>query len=127
MLNLFRLFGFDKMFWGCIALATNVSTILFLIDRLPLVKPPTLPTPAKIPLAGLVLWTSYACFRHILFVVLSVLVPVAFWIVHAAIRSRGFKNKVSNKMEQAGAQVYAQTLMGYFLAKLGYETKDYEE
>lgn len=115
------------MFWGCIAIATNLSTGLFLLDRLPIVETSTLPALAKIPFAGLMLWTAYACFRHILFVALSVLLPVAFWIIHAAVRSRGIKNKISNKMDQVGAQVYAQTLMGFFLAKLGYETKDYEE
>lgn len=123
----YSFFGFDRMFWGCLAIFTNVTTGLFLVDRLPYVKQPKLPTPAKIPLVGLILWSTYACFRQILFVKLSILLPIAFWIIHASIRSRGIKNKLSNKMEQVGAQVYATSPMGYYLSKLGYETKDFDE
>ena len=69
----------------------------------------------------------YLNFRSILFFALVILVPVLLWIVHASLRNRGIKNKVSNKMEQLGAPVYSNTPMSYILGSLGLETRDLEE
>lgn len=69
----------------------------------------------------------YATIRPVMFLTLVVLVPILFWILHASVRSRGLKNKVSNKMEQLGAPVYANTPMEYIVTALGLEAKDFEE
>lgn len=69
----------------------------------------------------------YLAFRPILFFSLAILIPIAICIAHASVRSRGLKNKISNKMEQIGAPVYVNTPMGFVLSTLGLETKDFEE
>lgn len=84
--------------------------------------------PFAIYVAGAVdLMVLYATFRPILCLALVVLVPVLLWIVHASLRSRGLKNKASNKIEQLGGQVYTNTPMGFLLSSLGFEARDHDE
>lgn len=125
-----RLFGFNRLFAGSIGIATSVSTALFSLDRFP--HPMAREIRTKYPFATygaavVNLMVMYLSFRHVLFFALVVLVPIAFWILHASMRSRGIKNKVGNKLEQMGAQVYANTPMGLVLTTLGLEARDLEE
>lgn len=113
---------------GAFGIATTGVVGLFALDRIPQLAPIRAQYPIAVPgLAIFDLIVLYFTFRPILFFALSVLVPVAISMIHAAVRSRGLKNKVSNKMEQLGAPVYADTPMGYVLSALGLETKDFEE
>lgn len=101
---------------------------MFARDRIPQLASIRARYPIAVPgLAILQLVVLYFTFRQILFFALSILIPIVLWIVHAAVRSRGLKNKVNNKLGQLGAPIYANTPMGYVLSALGLETKDFEE
>lgn len=107
---------------------TTVAAGLFTLDRIPQLTQIKRQYPASVFAAwGVDLLVVYSLFRPILFLLLIILVPVLFWILHASMRSRGLKNKINNKMEQIGASVYANSPMGYVLVMLGFEAKDYEE
>lgn len=113
---------------GASGIVTTIAVALFSLDKIPQVS--SLRTQYPMAMYGawlLNLTVVYATFRPILFFALVVLVPIVFWIVHASMRSRGLKNKISNKMEQLGAQVYANTPMELVLNSLGIEAKDFEE
>lgn len=70
----------------------------------------------------------YSTAKSMVFLSYVVLGPLLGWIVHAAIRSRGIKNKVCNTVELVtGGQFYANTPMGFVLVLLGLEARDYEE
>ena len=69
----------------------------------------------------------YLTFRPILSFLLAVLVPIALSMLHASMRQRGIKNKVNNKMEQMGGEVYTSTPMGFVLMALGLEAKANED
>lgn len=122
------LFGFNKMFLGAFGIATTGAVILFGLDRIPQVSSLKQQYPiAVFGLGALDLLVVYLTFRPILFFCLSLLVPVALSIIHAAVRSRGLKNKISNKVEQLGGSIYTNSPMGCVLSTLGFETKDFED
>lgn len=124
----FRTFGFQKIFVGSFGVATTGAVVLFTLDRIPQLTSLRAQYPvAMFGLGALNLLVIYITLRPILFLALSLLIPIALWLIHAATRSRGIKNKISNKMEQIGAQVYTNTPMGYILSILGIEAKDFEE
>ena len=114
---------------GSFGIATTVATALFALDKIPQARDVRSKYPFAIYVAGAVnLIILYSSFRPILFLALVVLVPFLGWVAHAATRSRGIKNKVSNKVEQmTGGQVYANTPMGFVLMSLGFEARDYDE
>lgn len=120
-----RLFGFNKILIGL----TGPLAILIPTNKLVGYVPQLSAISAENP--GLVYWgDKLICgliimmtFRPMLYFLLAVLIPIAAWIIHASVRSRGLKNKISNKMEQIGAPIYTSTPMGYILSTLGLETK----
>lgn len=126
--SLFLIFGFNKIFLGAFGIATTGAVGLFALDRIPQLVSIRAQYPIAVPaFAVLDLIVLYCTFRPILFFSVAILVPIGLWIVHAAVRSRGLKNKVNNKMEQLGAPIYANSPMGMVLSTLGLETKDFEE
>jgi hypothetical protein len=113
---------------GAFGVAVTVATALFAMNKIPQASDLRSKYPFAIYLAGAVdFMVVYAAFRPILYLALAVLVPVLLWVVHASLRSRGLKNKASNKIEQLGGQVYTNTPMGYLLSSLGFEAKDHDE
>lgn len=107
---------------------TTAGVVLFTLDKIPQLSSLKAQYPFAIyALAAFNLLVVYLTFRQILYLALAVLIPVAIWIIHASVRSRGLKNKISNKMEQIGASVYTNSPMGYVLSTLGFETKDFED
>lgn len=116
------------MFAGALGLATTGLVVLFILDRIPQLSSLRSQYPiAMFGLGALNLLVFYSTFRCILFFSLSLLVPILTWMVHASMRSRGIKNKINNKMEQIGGQVYTSTPMGIVLSALGMEAKDFDE
>lgn len=122
------MFGFNKIFWGSIGYLFTAAVFLFTQNKIPQLSALRAQFPNGIYVAfGLDLLVLYLTFRPILYLSLALLIPLALWIIHASVRSRSIKNKISNKMEQIGAPVYANTPMGCALSFLGFETKDYDE
>lgn len=122
------MFQFKRLLAGAFGITITVAAVLFSLDRIPQLST----IKAKYPIAVAGVWIFdlmilYATFRPIMFFLLVVLVPFLLWIVHAATRSRGLKNKLNNKMDQLGAPVYGDTPMGYVLTLLGIETKDMDD
>lgn len=117
------------MLAGAFGIVTTVATALFGMNKIPEASDLRSKYPFAIYVAGaLDLMILYSTFRPILFLAMVVLVPFLGWVTHAATRSRGIKNKVSNKVEQmTGGQVYANTPMGFLLTSLGFEARDFEE
>jgi hypothetical protein len=113
---------------GLFGVALTVATALFALNKIPQASDLRSKYPFAIYVAGAVDFIVLCMtFRQILFLTLAVLVPVLVCIVHASLRSRGLKNKASNKMEQLGGQVYTNTPMGYLLSSLGFEARDHDE
>lgn len=69
----------------------------------------------------------YMMARSLMFFLLSILLPVLFWLIHASVRSRNVANKVKNKLEQVGVPVYNNTPMSFILSTIGVDTKDYTD
>lgn len=116
------------MFAGALGLGLTGFVVLFSMNRIPQLSSLKAQYPiATFGLAAVDLLILYSTFRCILFFALSLLIPILLWMVHAALRSRGIKNKINNKIEQIGGQVYANTPMGMVLSFLGVEAKDFEE
>lgn len=125
---LFSLFRFSRILAGAFGIVTTAATVLFGLDKIPQASQVRSKYPFAIYVAGAIdLIVLYSTFRPILFLALVVLVPFLLWIAHASTRSRGIKNKVSNKVEQLGGQVYSNTPMGIVLTTLGFEARDHEE
>lgn len=123
-----RLFGFNKMLVGGFGISVGILVVMFALNKDRQIQKLNSQYRWLLPSLGVVkLAVFYLAFRPILFFSLSILIPSAISIVHASIRSRGLKNKISNKMEQIGAPVYINTPMGFLLSSLGLETKDFED
>lgn len=117
-----------RLLTGAFGIGTTVATALFGLDRIPQATPLRNQYPLAVYGAFAVnLMILYATLRPVMFFLLIVLVPILFWILHASMRSRGIKNKVSNKMEQIGAHVYANTPMEFIVTSLGLEAKEFDE
>lgn len=116
------------MFLGAFGIVTTVVTVLFSLNRVPQLSSLRAQYPAAVfGLAAFDALIIYSTFRPILFFLLALLVPVAVSIIHASVRSRSLKNRVSNKMEKIGAPVYANTPMEYILTSIGFDIKDIED
>lgn len=116
------------MFAGAIGMGSTVLVALFILDRIPQLSSLRAQYPvAMFGLGALNLLVFYSTLRCILFFTLSLLVPILTWMIHASMRSRGIKNKINNKMEQIGGQVYTNTPMGMVLSALGMEARDFDE
>lgn len=116
------------MFSGSLGIGTTVAVALFALDKIPQVSSLRAQYPiAVVGLAAFDLLVVYSTFRQILFFALAVLIPIALSIIHASVRSRGIKNKVSNKIEQISGQIYTNSPMGLVLSVLGLEAKDCDE
>jgi len=103
-------------------------TVLYFLDRIHYLAPQRARYPASVfGVAAIDLLVVYMTFRPILYFALSLLLPLAFSIIHAAVRSRGLKNKLNNKMGQVGASFVIDSPMSIGLAALGFDIKDYEE
>lgn len=110
------------------AFATLSVVGLYILDRLPHLRQ----LRSQYPLSVYGAWAfgalvTYLSFRPLTHLTLVVLVPVLFWIMHAATRGRGIKNKINNKMEQLGAPVYKNTPMEHILNAFGIEARDFDE
>lgn len=116
------------MFLGTFGIVTTGITVLFSLNKVPQLSSIRAQYPAAVfGLAAFDALIIYSTFRPILFFILALLVPIAVSIIHASVRSRNLKNKVSNKMEKIGAPVYANTPMEYILTTLGFDMKDIED
>lgn len=121
------------MFLGAFGIVTTAAVVLFLLNKIPQLtslRAKLAKYPHAVWIFGLVALDAlivYSTFRPILFFALALLVPVAVSIIHASVRSRSLKNKISNKMEQIGAAVYSNTPMEYILLTLGFDIKDIED
>lgn len=116
------------MLIGLLGFATAVVVGLFTFDGLPQLRQVRSQYPMSIFGAWVVeALVTYLTWRPLSTLLLVVLVPIVFWILHASMRSRGIKNKISNKMEQLGAPVYKNTPMEQILTAFGIEARDVEE
>lgn len=116
------------MFLGAFGISLGGVVVMFALNKNRQIQNLNSQYRWLLPALGLVKFLIfYLAFRPILFFTLAILVPLAICMIHASVRSRGLKNKISNKMEQIGAQVYVNTPMGFALSVLGLETKDLED
>lgn len=116
------------MIGGVFGVSTVAAAALFALDKIPQLKPIKRQYPIAVPGAGVLsLIVVYCAFRPVLYFLLAVLIPIAGWIIHASMRSRGLKNKINNKAEQLGGQVYANSPMGIVLSTLGIEAKESDD
>lgn len=112
---------------GVIGVAVHVALVLFSMGKIPQANPVLDQYPAsKFGALGFNVVALFWTFRPVLFLVYVLPWPILFAILHGAVKSRGIKNKVSNKMEQLGAPVYTSTPMGIVLVTLGLEAKDFD-
>lgn len=116
------------MFLGALGIGTSIFAIFFSLNKIPQLSSIKAQYPyASTFFAAFDALIVYSTLRPILFFMLALLVPVAVSIIHASVRSRNLKNKVSNKMEKIGAPVYANTPMEYILTSVGFDIKDIED
>lgn len=126
--GLFLLIQFGRLLTGAFGIGFTLATGLFAMDRIPQAASLRRAYPmATYGALAVNLMVLYATLRPVMFFLLVVLVPILFWILHASMRSRGIKNKVSNKMEQIGAHVYANTPMELIVTSLGLEARDCDD
>lgn len=113
------------MLCGGLGIGLSAMLVLFILDKVPQVSALKAQYPiAVFGLGALDLLVCYLLIKSIMFFLLSILLPILFWILHASVRSRGVSNKVKNKMEQMGLPVYDNTPMCMVLTTLGISVKD---
>lgn len=116
------------MVGGSFAIASGVLVVLLALDKIPQASALKAQYPVAVFGLGFIdLLISYMFFRAIMLFLLSIMLPILFWLLHASVRSRGVANKVKNKMEQMGVPVYDNTPMCLILTTLGFDVKDYSE
>lgn len=119
------MFGFNKVITGSLGIITTGLVLLFALDKIP--QASSLRAQYPVAVLGLAIFDAIVCYmslRSISYVVMAVLIPVLFAIVHASVRSRGVSNKVKNKMEQVGVSVYGNSPMAIILGFVGIDPKD---